>query len=412
VGRVTPLRKTIRVKQTSAQEKFWKILQEEGNCNLHPQELCRLAGYHTLSPWYDALKDDEFRAQVEALGVRIYRHASPAKCTEVLIPLAENTDEEWLKDVIDIRRLASEYPKHYPASCFKIDFSCVRNVHMRWLVKRYFRARLGFWEPRSFKDALENMKPFFFALGNACPELESFAPLTREMIEPLLTQPRWVDSRGYTRLISTDKKRRMVTSLSTFFSYLQRHEWEGAPTHTLIYEEDRPQHIKKRPRPLPQSVFEQLQTYAHCLEPYARNLVEILSVAGLRAEDALHLPEDCLEYDATGDPRLHWYNHKMKRDGRPLPVTTSVAEAIQRQRELVLDIPDHFGRRYLFRTSMGLYQFRKLCYHLNDLAKKVPILGADQQIYRFKPHAFRHMVGTSMINLIITHKPKSPRRGS
>jgi hypothetical protein len=46
-----------------------------------------------------------------------------------------------------------------------------------------------------------------------------------------------------------------------------------------------------------------------------------------------------LEYDAAGDPRLRWFNHKMKRDGRPLPITTAVVEAIHRQRELVKDIP-------------------------------------------------------------------------
>lgn len=88
----------------------------------------------------------------------------------------------------------------------------------------------------------------------------------------------------------------------------------------------------------------------------------------------------------------------MKCDGRPLPVTTNVDEAIERQRELVQDIPDHFGKWYLFRTPWGLYKFARLCYHLNQLAKKVPILGTDQQIYRFKPHEFRHMIGTSTIN--------------
>ena len=373
------------------------MLQEEEHRTLPIRTICEMAGYHSIQIWYHVMNDEAFRAQVEALGVITRRQGVPLRFQPV-VPLTTNTEEEWQKDVIDIRRFVPEYPKHWPARCFKLNFSCVHNIQMRWLVKRYFRARLGFWEPHSFKDMLGDMKPFFFALGNAYPELESFAALTREMIEPLLLQPSWVDSRGCTRPISTDKKLRMVTSLSVMFTYLQRHAWEGAPTHMLLYEEDRPQRSKKRPRPLPPSVFEQLQTHAHELPPYARNLVEILAVAGLRAEDALHLPEDCLEYDATGDPRWHWYNDKMKRDGRPLPVTTSVAEAIGRQRELIQDVPDHFGKQYLFRTPWGLYKFARFCYHLNQLAEKVPILGADQQIYRFKPHEFRQMVGTSMIN--------------
>ena len=87
----------------------------------------------------------------------------------------------------------------------------------------------------------------------------------------------------------------------------------------------------------------------------------------------MHLREDCLDWDAAGDPRLRWYNHKMKREGRPLPVTNEVAEAIKRQRELVKEIPDHFGARYLFRTEYGLYQFESLCYQLTTLSKKVPL---------------------------------------
>lgn len=36
--------------------------------------------------------------------------------------------------------------------------------------------------------------------------------------------------------------------------------------------------------------------------PYDQHLVQIMSVMGLRSVDALHLGEDCLEYDATGVP--------------------------------------------------------------------------------------------------------------
>jgi integrase len=87
---------------------------------------------------------------------------------------------------------------------------------------------------------------------------------------------------------------------------------------------------------------------------------------------------------------LRWYNHKLKREGRPLPVTNEVADAINRQRELVKDVPDHFGERYLFRTEYGLYKFESLCYQLTSLSKKVLLHGPDRQVYRLTPHAFRH----------------------
>jgi integrase len=343
------------------------------------------------------MADDEFRAQVEALGVMVKREIQ-VHGKGVLIAITEDADDEWSRDCIDVRRLMAEYPKHCGTGAFRLDFSCIRNPILKALVKRYFRARVGFWSALTFKNVLKSMKPFLIALGEKYPHVETFSVLSREMIEPFLVLPSWVDSKGRMHPISAYKRYHMVKEMSSMFMYMQRHGWEDAPMGSLIYEEDRPKQAKRRPRPLPQQVFEQLQTQTHLLPPYARNLVEILSVAGLRAEDALHLPENCLDSDAAGDPRLHWYNHKMKRDGRPLPITTLVVEAIQRQRELVKDVPDLFGKRYLFRTERGLYQFQQLCEHLNHLAERVPILGEDKQIYYFTPHQLRHTVGTQMIN--------------
>lgn len=81
---------------------------------------------------------------------------------------------------------------------------------------------------------------------------------------------------------------------------------------------------------------------------------------------------------------MHWHNHKLRRDGRPLPITNEVAEAIKRQRDLVKDVTDHFGARYLFRTEYGLYKFDNLCHQLTALANKVPLLGPDGEVYRIR----------------------------
>src|SRR5260370_7738308 len=137
----------------------------------------------------------------------------------------------------------------------------------------------------TFKCSLKDMKPFFYALGKTYPEQDSFSSLTRQMIEPLLTQPTWIDSRGCTQKISAYRKLCIITSLNVMFTYMQRHEWEGAPVHTLIYEEDRPKRIKKRPHPLPQSVFDQPQANAHRLPPYPHHPFDILTLARSRTAD-------------------------------------------------------------------------------------------------------------------------------
>ncbi len=382
---------------TPAQEKFWTLLQDEGNRALPPLQLCQKAGYKTTASWYTAVRDEPFRVRLESLGVIVYRehHESSPRGT---VPLARDPDAEWAKDIVDLRRLVSDYPKHVSASALKLNFSLLASPALKALVKRYFRARLGFWQPSSLRQYLRWLKPFLWNLQTRHPDLASFAQLTRAMIEPILTAPFWIDERGRRHALSLFGKRYMLIAVEGMFTYMQRHDWEEAPHQLLIYDEDRPPQPKKRPRPILESVLDQLLSHLELLPPYARNLVTILSVVGLRAIDALHLTETCLEFDAAGDPRLHWYNHKLKRDGRPLPVTTEVAEAIQRQQALVREIPDLFGKCYLFRTKRGLYRVHRFCDHLNELAQHVPILGPDGHIYRFKPHQFRHTVGTQMIN--------------
>ncbi len=112
-----PLRHPSFQPRTPGQEKLWALLQEEAHRTLTPLQLCQRAGYQTTGPWYAALKDEAFRRQVEALGVltsREVRKRAPA--LQGTIPLAEDPDAEWAKDIVDLRRLVPEYPKHLSAA--------------------------------------------------------------------------------------------------------------------------------------------------------------------------------------------------------------------------------------------------------------------------------------------------------
>ena len=383
-------------KRTKAQWRFWIFLQDEENRSLSVVELCRRLGYTGTKQWFTALKDEAFRAEMVKLGVRV-----PRRKEEIFVPgplALEDPDTVWSRDRVDLRRLYTDYPKHMNQSTFRLVFTFIANPRLRDLIKRYFRARVPFWRPATFRPYLKHAKPFLTRLGELYPDLDSFNGLKREMIEPALNHPYWIDQTGAQRPVTAYRRAKMASFLDGMFTYMRLHDWPEAPVPPLIFPEDKIGRGFRGPRPIPGSVLAQLDAHLHLLHPYVRNLVEILRVVGLRAEDALHLREDCLDWDAVGDPRLRWYNHKMNREGRPLPVTNEVAEAIKRQRELVKDVPDHFGARYLFRTEYGLYKFESLCYQLTTLSKKVPLRGPDGQVFRLRPHAFRHTVGTHMLN--------------
>ena len=385
-------------KWTKAQWRFWIFLQDEQNRSLSVADLCRQLGYTGTKQWFRALKDEAFRAEMVRLGVRV---PGPRSKDEIFIPgplALEDPDKVWSRDRVDLRRLYTDYPKHMNQSTFKLVFTFIANPRLRELIKRYFRARVPFWQPSTFRPYLKHAKPFLIRLGELHPELDSFAEVTREMIEPALNHPYWIDQSGGQQPITVYRRAKMASFLDGMFTYMRLHDWPEAPARPLIFPEDKFGRRVRRPRPIPESVLAQLDANLHLLHPYARNLVEILRVVGLRGQDALHLREDCLEWDAAGDPRLRWYNHKLKREGRPLPITDEVVRAVERQRELVKDVSDHFGARYLFRTEYGLYKFQSFCSQLTALARKVPLLGPDGEVYRLTPHAFRHTVGTQMLN--------------
>jgi len=375
---------------TPTQQKLLAVLQEPTSRGLLHREICQKAGISRDS-FYSAFKNPTFSAVVEAGGIM------PRRNSFGKIDLTQDPDEEWAKDIIDLRRLVDDYPKHRDAGQFKLNFSFITNPALKDLVKRYFRARISFWKPQTHVYNLYRMKPFFVEVGRTYPGLTSFSALTRRMIEPALTASCWTDERGQQRPMSRGMTRRMCLSLDTMFTYMMMHDWPEAPQRPLIYDEDKPPPAKTKPRPIPPAIMEQLLAHVASLPPHARNVVEIMAHVGLRAEDALHVTEDCLDHDAANDPILRWFNHKMNRDGRPLPVSEVVVAAIERQRDLVKGVPDHFGQRYLFRTQRGLYSFTQLCYHLNKLATTIPILDAHGQVYRFRPHALRHTVGTRLL---------------
>ena len=103
--------------------------------------------------------------------------------------------------------------------------------------------------------------------------------------------------------------------------------------------------------------------------------------------------KDCLLQDKDGDYFLKYYQWKMKKD-HIIPISKEVAELIQ-----VHEKYTDPSCEYLFATKQGLPlkqdTFRTA---LNDLAVEEEIVDRQGKVFRFHAHAFRHTVGTKMIN--------------
>jgi hypothetical protein len=196
-------------KRSRAQWLFRALLEDEGNRSLSVVELCRRAGYtSTTKPWFRALNDEVFRAHLESIGVPVRRRDGKQE-PPGLVPLAD-PDEVWRSDTVDLRRLTNEYPKHVSGANFKLVFTFIANPELRALIKRYFRARVVFWRPATFRPYLKHIKPFLTRLGAQYPDLDSFAGLTRAMIEPVLHLPYWIDQTGQQHPITAYRRAKMA----------------------------------------------------------------------------------------------------------------------------------------------------------------------------------------------------------
>jgi len=128
----------------------------------------------------------------------------------------------------------------------------------------------------------------------------------------------------------------MVGAFGVFLTAVRQHGWdESLPSRTVIYREDLGRGtVRKGTRSVPEYVMAQVESDANMArwrDPEDRLIAVICIRTGRRLGEAVSLRTDCLMRDgATGDPYLHYTNHKMKREAFA-PLDEETAAAIDEQ---------------------------------------------------------------------------------
>ena len=199
------------------QRKLLAVLEQQENRTLRPGQICELAGYGYWA-WDQATKDPRFLTRLNQLGVptgddrrargRPWKHQGHLE-----VRLADDLEEELAKDIWDMRKLLSDYPRHVPPASYIVDFTTLVDPDLRAQVKRYFRHQLIHWKARTFKSVLNSLRhplgwlPAGVHLGTITrshieemlPLLATDSPdaryrglrLLREMVEYAATSPAW-----------------------------------------------------------------------------------------------------------------------------------------------------------------------------------------------------------------------------
>ncbi|PDY79738.1 transposase [Bacillus cereus] len=298
--------------------------------------------------------------------------------------------EEWDKDIWDRRKLSLPEDKVNPTSYdYTVSFKNFRNPYFKELVKRYCKLKLNTSSFSHIYDIAHNLKEFFDFLDVNFKHIQRIHQVTRIEIEAYLSK---INVMGLKP--STIGGR--ISALEGVFSTLLRVEWGDAPSKALIYPEDYPKVPNAKPRFINEYVLEQLNSHLDKLPPYIATMTMIIQECGMRISELCTLKKGCLLEDKEGDYFLKYYQWKMKKE-HVVPISKEVALLIKDQEDKVSK--EFFDSEYLFPRKDGspLKQdtFRG---ELNKLAYEYAIVDKEGTIFRFHAHAFRHTVGTRMIN--------------
>lgn len=308
----------------------------------------------------------------------------------VLLRNAYDERPEQEKDIWDLRRLSM---LHNPTlSAGPLNFLHIKQPWLRAAAKSFLAYCLPIYAEGTCRTRLQSLVCFSEFLVTDTPRATE-----RSIIRPLLL--RYLSY--LPKRVCTGTRKNHVINLRTFLEMAHRERWLTVGAERLIHDEEVPQPMKRQPRYIPSTVLDQLNEHIHELKPAWMRKVLILQECGMRINELLQLPLDCLSQDARGVFYLRYLQGKVRRENA-IPVSQEIARVVQEQQEVVrgrtkpssLLFPSERGR------PIRQASFTQV---INQLAYRHKIKDATGKLFRFQSHQFRHTVGTRMINLGVPH---------
>ncbi|MHC0039757.1 tyrosine-type recombinase/integrase [Pseudoneobacillus sp. C159] len=322
---------------------------------------------------------------------------------------------ETEKDIWNVRKLGIDYNQSTSNDC-TLNFNSVPTV-FRDLVKKYIKNRLLVQESLSWGSAIQNttkLQVFFKFIHEKYPNWLSLDQLSRidieQFIEFLRTHPMGGNSHYKGEAPTENYINRSMGFLEAFIEYLQRFEWNEAPikpVRLLIFPEDKPKSppkSKDNVKYISDFVWEQIMNHMEKLPENIRTIILLLEATGFRISDTCALKVDCLIQKEDG-----WWvvgeQRKVKDKTHRVPISEEIAKVILAQQELTRrkSSQDNNPLNYLFPTYTGTRKGEPISRgnvvnNLNKIALENNIVDENGDIYRCKPHAFRHRFGVNLIN--------------
>jgi hypothetical protein len=213
-------------------------------------------------------------------------------------------EDEYDHDIWHLRRLGFDGNP-------TLSFDAIPQPWLRELVKRWVRWRLSTGLVlETVRRGLRSLTRFAVFCDRA--GVEELAEVDRDLLERYLPDLA-------AELAGRQRHGDQIGQLSAFLHAIRVHRWEPSlPATAMLFSEDYPERAERPPRALPEQVMAQLGQTDN-LDRWnndAHRLVTLILIrCGLRVNDALRLPRECVVLDADQAPYLRYFNHKMETRG-------------------------------------------------------------------------------------------------
>ncbi|MDS0939302.1 MULTISPECIES: tyrosine-type recombinase/integrase [Staphylococcus] len=247
-----------------------------------------------------------------------------------------------------------------------------------------------------------NLRRFFEFISQYGIELNTFEDLTHQYSQMYLYYLKQQDISNSTMAIS-------LSALKWLVLHGQHLEYDGFPIKQ-VFDGDEYRAVKTedmlKTKYISDNIMNQIEIALKKEEDIMlKSLVEIGIDTGIRLSEALDLSIGCLTEDFTGKPVLHVISKKNDTE-RFIPVSRIVKRAVRTLEELSKErrketSSDNLTIYWLSRGRPKRYDrliqtiFRP---QLKRFVKRHNIVNEDGSLYALSYHAFRHTLGTEMLN--------------
>lgn len=304
-------------------------------------------------------------------------------------------EHEYTRDLWRLRRLGATGTHQG----LHLDFRDIEQDWLRTAVKQFLRWRHDTdHSPSGMHRDLTVLTLLSGALSDSAGPDARPEHFDRSVVARLLTA---LTERGY----SANGRRQRLASLRRFLEIARQHDWiTEVPAGAALYSEDFPKGIKLAPKALPPAVMAQLENpenLAKLTDPRWRLLFPLLIETGLRINDALNLPPDCVVHDTQNAPYLRYLNRKMKREAL-VPISPEMAGAINEQ---AVRVRTRYSAKAVLFPRLNINPDGRhpasMCAcrtALDNWIAQARIIDDQGVPVHITPHQFRHTLGTRLIN--------------